>query len=96
MIVIHLEKDGKHELLVVLEPGNIEKLKMGQPIPIDTSKYLAAEVVGTVNFAIAFTPDAPFVAKEWERTGDVAQALQDSLYREEVFTPNPESTKRVL
>jgi len=96
MIVLHLEsKEGRHELLIVLEPGNIEKLKMGQPIPIDTRRLLAAELA-TLDFAIAFTPDAQFVATEWARTGDVAQALQDSLYREEKFTPNPEAVKRVL
>ena len=95
MIVLHLERDGRHELLLVLEPGNIEKLKLGQPIPVDSRRFLP-ESLAALDFSIAFTPDAEFVAQQWNKTGDVIQALQDSLYRPEVFRPNPESVKRVL
>ena len=97
MILMHIEQENRHSLLVVLEPGNIEKLKMGKPMIIDPAKYLdqAKTISGPLEFVIGFTPDAPFVTAEYRRTGDVMKALQDSLFRDEVFVPNPEATKRV-
>ena len=95
MIVLHAEREnGRHELMVILEPGNIEKLKLGQPIPIDSKKFLGE--LGTLDFAVAYTPDAVFVAQEYERSGDIAHSLAESMFRPEVFVRDPEAVKRAF
>ena len=85
MIAAHFVKpDGTDSLLLVLEPGNIEKLKLGQPILKQLREFLPG-VEREVELCIAFTPDPMWVAQQWRKHGDLGKAIDDSLTRPEVL-----------
>lgn len=85
MIAARLHKpDGGVCIMLVLEPGNIEKLKQGQPI----HKYLAEflpELKLSVELLFAYTPDALWVAGQMKHCQNdaikLAEILQQSLSR---------------
>lgn len=78
--------DGKELVVLVLEPGNIEKLKQGQPI----HKFLNELMPGLktcVELVFAYTPDMDWVVGQIGKSRDmetIATAIHESLSRPEV------------
>jgi hypothetical protein len=83
---LHDEK-GSICLMLVLEPGNLEKLKAGQPIHKWLNEFIP-ELPTKVELLFAYTPDAAWVAEQVKGcNGDalrLAEVIQESLDREPV------------
>jgi hypothetical protein len=78
--------DGGLCIMIVLEPGNIEKLKQGQPIHKFLNEFMP-ELNTSVELLFAYTPDAEWVAEQLQKKGSVqhlAEILDQSLSRPEV------------
>jgi hypothetical protein len=92
--------DGSELVMMVLEPGNIEKLKRGEPI----HKFLSEFLPGfnrNVTLVLCYTPDMDWVVKQIGNSRDmetIGHALQDSLSRPEVVVRGrtAEELKRVF
>jgi hypothetical protein len=70
-------------LCLVLEPGNIDKLQIGQPIVKDLREFIP-DLPEPMMLMLAWTPDAMWVADQLKRGKPVAETLEKSLTREEV------------
>jgi hypothetical protein len=101
MLALHGgDKDGNEMVLMVLEPGNLEKLKQGQPI----HKYLSEFIPGLnrkVELVFAYTPDMEWVVGQIGKSRDmetIASAIHESLTRPEVLVRgrSAEELKRVF
>jgi len=81
VIILHGEKqDGTEFLMIVMEPANFEKIKLGMPLVLEGKKYgLPLEV------CVAYTADSPWVAGQVRAGRDVLEAIQESVYREPVY-----------
>lgn len=77
-------KDGADAILLVLEPGNIEKLKRGEPVHKFLNEFMP-ELKTRVELIFAYSPDVPWVAEQVRAGGDLAEMLQESLSRPEVL-----------
>jgi hypothetical protein len=74
-------------IMLVLEPGNIEKLKKGEPIHKFLNEFIP-ELRTKVELLFAYTPDAVWVAQQMKgvRNADkLAELIEESLTREPVF-----------
>jgi hypothetical protein len=74
--------------MLVLEPGNIEKLKRGEPIHKWLNEFIP-ELPTKVELLFAYTPDAVWVAEQLRgaKGGDatkLAEIIQESLSRSPV------------
>jgi hypothetical protein len=92
--------EGKLAILLVLEPGNIEKLKRGQPIHRFLQEFMP-ELNTSVELVFAYTPDAVWVAEQLGKdrnAGRLAEILNESLSRPEVVVRDKtaEEMKKVL
>ena len=80
---LHDEKGGICVMLV-LEPGNLEKLKSGQPIHKWLNEFIP-ELPMKIELLFAYTPDAAWVAERIKGChGDalkLAELIQESLTR---------------
>ena len=93
-------KDGSELLLIVLEPGNLEKLKQGQPI----HKYLTELLPGInrqIELVFAYTPDMNWLVERIGKSRDmevIGTAMQEALSRPEVVIRGrtAEEMKRVF
>jgi hypothetical protein len=89
--------DGRELVMLVLEPGNLEKLKQGQPI----HKFLTELLPGlnrNVELVLAYTPDMEWVVGQIGKSRDmetIGTALQDSLTRAEVVVRGRSLRRRV-
>ena len=87
MIAARLSKDDGIVIMLVLEPGNIEKLKSGQPIHKYLNEFMP-ELSTSVELLFSYTPDALWVAEQMKSSpGDcskLADVIQESLSRPEV------------
>jgi hypothetical protein len=102
MIVMLGGREGSNEvlLLLVLEPGNLEKLKEGKPI----HKWLNEFIPGLpqkVELLFAYTPDAEWVAREIGANFDlehIAETIERSLERKPIVNraKSAEDLKRVF
>jgi hypothetical protein len=101
MLALHGGKeDGSELLLIVLEPGNLAKLKEGQPI----HKFLSELLPGfqrRVELVFAYSPDVVWVAEQIGESRDmetVARAIEKSLTRPEVLVRgrSAEEMKRIF
>ncbi|MDE2106842.1 MAG: hypothetical protein KGL39_57030 [Patescibacteria group bacterium] len=88
MLLARLEarEDKKECLLIVVEPANLEKLRMGQPI-IKNLRQFIPEIPFECELVIGYTPDMPFVAARMRKDGDLLAALKHAADRPEVFVP---------
>lgn len=85
MIVARMGEEGAPDsLLVLLEPGNLAKLQLGQAITKDMSEFLPGVTPGT-NLVIGFCPDVQFVADRVKAGDSFFEALKASMDRPEVF-----------
>jgi hypothetical protein len=95
--------EGEFCIMLVLEPGNLEKLKQGQPIHKWLSEFLP-ELPMKVELLFAYTPDAMWVAEQWKARGGnadpetMAEIIEESLSRKPVVVRDrtAEEMKRVF
>lgn len=82
------DESGKICLMLVLEPGNIEKLKKGEPIHKWLNEFIP-DLPIRVELLLAYTPDSVWVAQQVAgKTNDglkLAEAIQESLTRPPVL-----------
>lgn len=102
MIAARLHKDDGVCILLVLEPGNIEKLKQGMPIHKFLSE-LVPELPLKVELLFAYSPDVPWVAEQMAKLAtkdatELARILHESLSREPVVVRDrtAEELKKVM
>lgn len=86
MIAVRLHDDkGGVILLLVLEPGNLEKLKAGEPIHKFLNEFMP-ELKTKVELIFAYTPDIEWVAKRAEGAiEELAEIISESLSRPPVI-----------
>lgn len=80
-------EDGKLCLMIVLEPGNIEKLKRGEPIHKFLNEFLP-ELNTKIELLFAYSPDVVWVAEQIGKNGSAArlvEIIEESLSRPEVL-----------
>lgn len=79
--------EGQQVIMLVLEPGNIEKLKQGQPIHKFLNEFMP-ELNANIEPLFAYTPDAVWVAEQIGKSGSaerLAEIIEESLSRPEVL-----------
>ena len=96
---LHDEK-GNVCIMLVLEPGNLEKLKQGQPIHKWLNEFIP-ELHQQVELLFAYTPDAVWVAEQMKGTRDaitLAEIVEQSLTRKPVVVRDrtAEEMKRMI
>ena len=82
------DEDGNVCIMLVLEPGNIEKLKRGEPIHKWLNEFMP-ELHTKVELLFAYSPDVVWVAEQLKgaKGGDalrLAEIVQESLTRKPV------------
>lgn len=92
--------DGKVMIMLVLEPGNVEKLKRGEPIHKFLNEFLP-ELDSKVELVFAYTPDLEWVVKQIGSHPDmdkIGRVLEESLSRAEVVVRGrlAEDLKKVI
>lgn len=101
MIAARLEKpDGAVCIMLVLEPGNLEKLKRGEPIHKWLNEFMPG-LTTPVELLFAYTPDAVWVAEQMKGLtdgADLASVIEASLSRPEVLQrgKSAEDMKRTM
>lgn len=80
-----IQTGNDKEIILVLEPGNLRRLREGDPIRIDLSKF---GLPGTF-MLIAYTPDVEWLSQELGKripieSGDVFNLINESLKQKEV------------
>jgi hypothetical protein len=101
MLALHGgDKDGNEIVLMVLEPGNLEKLKQGQPIHKYLSEFLPG-MTRKVELVFAYTPDMDWVVQQIGKSRDmdtIVTAIHESLSRPEIVVRgrSAEELKRVF
>ena len=95
------DESGGICVMLVLEPGNFEKLKAGQPIHKWLNEFIP-ELHTKVELLFCYSPDIVWVAEHMKDcTGDalkLAEVIQQSLTRKPVVIRDrtAEEMKRVL
>lgn len=88
MIAARMQKpDGSMCVMLILEPGNIEKLKAGEPIHKWLNEFLP-ELTQPVELLFAYTPDALWVSEQMRESTDalrLGEILEESLSRPPVI-----------
>lgn len=84
MIAAKYGDDDKTIILLVLEPGNMEKLKKGEPIFKFLNEFLPNQKE-RIELVFAYTPDAVWVAEQVKAGVDLPKAIEMSLTREPVL-----------
>ena len=89
-------------ILLVLEPGNIERLQQGKPIHKWLNEFIP-ELPTKVELLFAYSPDVMWVAEQMQNAGHddaakLAEIVQESLTRKPVVVRDrtAEELKRVL
>jgi hypothetical protein len=102
MIIANMSGGGNPLLLIVLEPGNLERLKSGKPILKKMGEFLPMAPRG-MELMIAYTPDIEWVGEQCKGLDFnfdgliLAQILEASLTREPVIRKSgTEEIKRVM
>jgi len=79
--------NGSVIIMLVLEPGNIEKLKQGEPIHKFLNEFMP-ELRTSIELVFAYSPDVDWVAKQMGGSKDalrLAELILESLDRKEVI-----------
>lgn len=79
-------------MMFILEPTNVEKLTMGQPI-IKNLRELWPGAPADIQILIGYTPDAVWVSENAERLG-LAKAIMQSRDRAPVYLRDAESLEK--
>jgi hypothetical protein len=77
-------KNGNELLLLILEPANLEKLKLGQPIVKNLNQFFPQLPVN-IDLMLAWTPDAAWLSEQLLNNKDLIESLSRSLELPEVF-----------
>ena len=80
-------EDGGLCIMLVLEPGNFEKLKAGEPIHKFLNEFIP-ELPTKIELLLAYTPDPVWVSEQIGKNGDaikLAELIQESLTRKPVL-----------
>lgn len=80
------DETGKIIIMLVLEPGNIEKLQKGEPIHKFLNEFIP-EINSKIELVFSYTPDAAWVAEQVSKKTDalgLGEAIDQSLSREPV------------
>jgi hypothetical protein len=85
--------DPGNSLLFVLEPGNIAKLELGQPI-VKKLHELMPEFAEDAELIICLCPDVAYVAERVRAGDDLADALEKAMKRPAVYV-RPEQAEAV-
>lgn len=90
--LLNTEDTTKESILLVLEPANIEKLQLGQPIVKLLNDFLP-DLPVKIEICIAFTPDIVWVGDRLKEGRDLADTLKVSITRTPVYsrTLDPEA-----
>ena len=98
---LHDEK-GNVCVMLVLEPGNFEKLKQGQPIHKWLNEFIP-ELHQKIELLFCYSPDVVWVAEQMQKLGTkdavtLAEIVEQSLSRKPVVTRDrtAEEMKKVL
>lgn len=81
------DSDGRIIIMLVLEPGNFEKLKQGEPIHKFLNEFMP-ELRTKVELLFTYTPDSAWVAEQMQGSNDaikLAEIIAESLTRKEVI-----------
>lgn len=96
------DESGNVCLMLVLEPGNIEKLKQGQPIHKWLNEFMP-ELKQKIELLFCYSPDVVWVSEQISKLGTndattLAEIVERSLSREPVVTRDrtAEELKRVF
>lgn len=94
------DESGKIVIMLVLEPGNIEKLQKGDPIHKFLSEFVP-ELPANIELLLSYTPDAVWVSQQINKETDalsLGEAIDQSLSRRPVFIRDrtAEEMKRVF
>jgi hypothetical protein len=88
MIAVRMSGEGGAVcVMLVLEPGNIEKLKRGEPIHKFLNEFMP-ELKQPVELLLAYSPDIEWVAEQFGVDSDalrLAEILAESLKRPQVM-----------
>jgi hypothetical protein len=95
--------DGKGgiAIMLVLEPGNLEKLKRGEYIHKFINEFIP-ELPTKIELLVAYTPDAVWVTEQMKDSGGstvkLAELIHESLSREPVLVrgKTAEEMKKVV
>ena len=92
--------DGRELVMLVLEPGNLEKIKQGQPIHKWLSEFLPG-LDRRIELVLCYTPDMEWLVSQIGKSRDmetIGTALEESLSRPEVVVRgrSAEELKRVF
>jgi hypothetical protein len=77
-------KNGKELLLLILEPANLEKLKLGQPIVKNLNQFFP-QLSEKIDLMLAWTPDAEWLSEQLLNGKDLIKSLSNSLELPEVL-----------
>lgn len=96
------DKKGGICFMLVLEPGNLEKLKQGQPIHKFLNEFIP-ELGRRIELLFCYSPDVPWVAEQMQKLGTrdavtLFEIVEQSLTREPVIVRDKtaEELKRVI
>lgn len=102
MIAARLHDEKGICILLVLEPGNIERLQQGKPIHKWLNEFIP-ELSSKVELLFAYSPDVPWVAEQMQKLGTkdavtLGEIIEQSLSRKPVLVRDrtAEELKRVL
>lgn len=84
MIVAHYGDEQSDCLLFILEPANIAKIQLGQPIIKKLRDFLPG-ITPDTQIAITYSPDVLWVCQQMKAGKSLTDALEASLTRPEVF-----------
>lgn len=90
---MHENESGEQTLLILLEPANIAKLQINQPIVKALNEFLP-ELPEKVELVIGYCPDMVFLAERIKAGILLPDALAESMNRKEVYS-RPEQAEEV-
>ena len=98
MIVARMNnEEGNEGILFLLEPGNLAKLELGQPI-VKKIKQFIPELEKEIEIVIGYSPDIQYIAEQVNKGVSFEKALEASFNRKPVFVRSDkcETLQKVL
>lgn len=94
--LLNVEAGEDPAVLFILEPANIEKLQLGQPISKDLRDFIP-DLKPNIRVMLGFTPDIVWVTEQMAKGRDFAEVMRASMERKPVYLRelDPEIVKKV-
>ena len=90
--------DGEKDfVLMILEPANLAKLQLGQPIVKSLNEFIP-ELTTKIDLLLAWCPDVGYLEERVKSGIGLVDALKDAMTRAEVFNRpyrDPEALEKV-